>query len=120
MFNFTQKNHFAFDSMLYAPIHQTLFFIQITTNQSHDLHYNELIQLIETNYTHQKDKQKYIRFFKELKIDYIKSFVFQWMTPRFMESIETNAKPLNRKVGGRDFTIVCRFPDLYDEIKANQ
>lgn len=120
MFHFTQKNHFAFDSMLYAPIHQTLFFIQITINQSHDLHYNELRQLIETNYTHEKDKQKYISFFKQLKIEYIKSFVFQWMTPKFMDSIETKSMPLRRKVGGRDFIIECKFPELYDEIKANQ
>ena len=58
MFHFTQENHFAFNSMLYAPIPEILIFIQITTNESHDLHYNELKQLIETNFTHEKEKQK--------------------------------------------------------------
>ena len=85
MFHFTQENHFAFNSMLYAPIPEILIFIQITTNESHDLHYNELKQLIETNFTHEKEKQKYISFFKELKIEYIKYFVFQWMTDKIYD-----------------------------------
>ena len=79
--HFLQANHFAFDSMLYDGITQTLVLIQITINKNHDIHYGQIEQMIKNQKLLGDFFKKYNDFFANLnKYHLVNKYVFQWIT----------------------------------------
>ena len=73
LFHFYDPTHFAFDSMLYDGDQKILVLIQITINKDHDIHYQELMDLInkEENEDKKKENKKGKKGTKKGKPEYI-------------------------------------------------
>ena len=89
-FHFLQNKHFAFDSLIYDGITQTLVLIQITINPNHECHFESIYQFItEKEEPTNENMNKYQIFFMQLsELNLVKSYIFQWMTNKKIVEIE--------------------------------
>ena len=103
LFHFLQKNHFAFDSMIFNRKLKILVMFQITINEEHHVFYEDLWKLINIknnlkNYKDPKKKNKYERFFSYLcENKYVAIFGYQWLTPKEYENIKKGIENFEQK-----------------------
>lgn len=127
IFHFLQKNHFAFDSMVFDGKSKTLILVQITLNENHDIHYDEIISYIQNNPEEKKihaNKIKYLNFFQDInKFKLVDTIIFQWMTNKKYKKIEDSAKIYNDKIKNHSkinfFFISPYHKGLLDDINKN-
>ena len=126
LFHFIQSNHYYIDSMLYDGWSKTLIFFQITMNEKHAIHYEELIDLISNSVGYQAltDKQKpypikYINFFSALKRGkLVKTFYFQWLTHKPLNEIEAKTKENHFQIKKKwNFFIETDCDDLWKKFE---
>ena len=118
LFHFLQPNHFAFDSMLFDGKNKTLVFFQITINEDHEIHFNQIKDFINCQPEKIKHKEKYISFFSEVKKqNLVTSYFFQWLTNKKYDAIIKKSKDFNEIDKGTTFWVYPFDERLIDQIE---
>ena len=113
-FHFLQKNHFAFDSILYNGIDNTLVLIQITINKYHTEKYEDIYRYTRKTKNMKQPENKYHQFFLDLtQKKLVTTYIFQWITNEKYDEIKKKADEF-RKNKKMEFTIEYYSQDFFE------
>ena len=122
VFHFLQKNHFAFDSLIYDGSSQALILIQIRINRNHECHYESIYHYINEKPNPTK-KDKYHSFFSEVS-GLVNVYIFQWMTSEKFSEIQTTSEEFKKKHPDSEsknkLEIEYVSKDLLEELSRNE
>ena len=119
-FHFLQKNHFAFDSILYDGKTQALALIQITINENHTQNYEDIDRYMKKPTTADiKPENKYHKFFLNLtQKKLVKTYIFQWNTNKKYPEIKKKADEF--WANHKSFTIEYYSEDFFELLERKK